>query len=263
MNVFRYVKETLIGKMIAAFAIIMLPALVEELFSLNDLLAVPLQSLADWKAEGTFYGRLKFVLLLVVYLPPLVLLWALVASWWKKDEVQVTAGYQSKNDYDKMIAQLVQAVTDPTVANELKAERVNLLFHALIDDICGLYSIPRHEVRAVLVGKDRDKQKLTSWRWGRTTTVEQDKMDLKAVAVFLETEKTYPTWENARLNFEYGDSDTMFFIRNKGELQLGILLAVSGKVNTQEKIEEWAGIVYPFTMLGHMDKLVCYVVHYR
>ncbi|MCM3671661.1 hypothetical protein M3181_22145 [Mesobacillus maritimus] len=265
--IFRNFKNTKFGKIflgaISFIALVMLPALIEESYSLNNLLSIPLDLLADWETTGTLSGRVKFVLLLLVYLPSILFIILLIFSIFGRKSAG-NEPYQSNYDYGKLIAELSSAVNDRTTSGDLTTSKVHILFNALIDDICKLYNIERNHVRAVIVRNERGNQKLTGWRWGRSITEDQERMDLKAIATLLETEKTYPTWEQVKKQFVNGDSETLFFIRNTGnELKLGVLIAVSKQIDTEEHIDEWAQLVYPFTMLGHMDKLVKYVVNYR
>ncbi|MFD2612228.1 hypothetical protein [Paenibacillus gansuensis] len=265
MNFLLRARTSWIGKVLAALVILLATAIFEEMFAWNRVLSTPLALLADWNAAGTLAGRLKFLLLLLSYASPVVVLSAAVtAAFSRRRETaeESNPSYQSTYDYDRMIAELVEAASDRGISNDLKTERVNKLFQALIDDVSTLYNVPTLEVRALLVTNDRaGRHKLTRWHWGRAATQTQLEMDLKAVGIFLETEKTYPTWEGARRQFVNGDSDTLLFIRNKGELKLGCLIAINATLDTEARIQEWAQIIYPFTMLGHMDKLVQFVVN--
>jgi hypothetical protein len=250
------------------FILVLLPAIVEEMFALNDFLSKPLDFLVQWRASGTFDGRIKFAILLFLYLAPLIILWTALASLAHRHRQQATAPppqYQSPNDYDSMIADLIETIPDRTVSADLKADKVNRLFDALLDDVSNLFHLNRIDVRIVLVTNDRGgRQRLTSWRWGRETATDQDRIDLKAIGILLETAQTYPTWEQAKEKFPHSDSDTLLFFRNRGELlKLGCLIAISQPVDLESRLEEWGQIVYPFTMLGHMDKLVRFVVNYK
>lgn len=262
----RYIRSTYWGKALLSVLVILLSAIVQETYHLNKPLSVPLYLFSIWEAPSVLAGQIKFFLLLCIYLSPIIvgssLLWSFIRH--PRDASGYKGEYESPYDYDKLIAELVQAISDRTVSNELKAEKVNILFHALIDDFCMLYGVERSEVRAVLVRNDRGREKLTGWRWGRPITPDQERMDLKAISMFLETEKTFPTWIDVKEQFPNGDAETLLFIRNKGEqLHLGCLIAVSKPVDTQSRIREWEQIVYPLTMLGHMDKLVKFVVQYK
>ena len=266
-SVGRYIRDTLWGKAVVSVAVIVITVIVQELYSLNEHLSAPLHRLAAWETQSMIGAQLKFFMLFILYLSPIIVMTSFLWSWLRGTEAGSHDGhgeYKSRYDYDKLIAELVQAISDRTVSNELKAEKVNVLFHALIDDFCTLYQVERSEVRVVLVSNDRGRERLTGWRWGRPITKDQERMDLKAISMFLETEKTYPTWIDVREQFPNGDSDTLLFIRNKGDqLHLGCLIAVSKPVDTQSRIREWEQIVYPLTMLGHMDKLVRFVVQYK
>jgi hypothetical protein len=46
-------------------------------------------------------------------------------------------------------------------------------------------------------------------------------------------------------------------------LRLGCLIAIAHSIDVESHIDEWEQIVRPFTMLGHMDKLVHFVVNYK
>ena len=46
--------------------VVMLPAIVEELFELNRFLSMPFGLLADWNTGGTLEGRIKFLVLFVL-----------------------------------------------------------------------------------------------------------------------------------------------------------------------------------------------------
>lgn len=266
MIVIRFLKDSRIGKVIlsfiAFFTLVLVTAIVEEFYSLNAFLIVPLKLLVEWDTTETLAGQLKFVLLALIYLPPLIFLVLLIHPVIKRTP-PLPSEYQSHHDYGQLIGNLSLTVNNST-SDDVTAAKINTLFTALITDICNLYQLQTSEVRAVIVHNKRGKQQLTGWRWGRPITPDQERMDLKAIATLLETEKTYPTWEQAKKQFEKGDSDTLFFIRNTGEeLKLGCLIAVSKEVDTQEYLQEWSQIVYPFTMLGHMDNLVRFVVNYK
>lgn len=264
----RYIRNTFWGKMLLAVLAVILSAIVHEAYNLNKPLSVPLYLLSVWETQSVLTGQIKFFLLLCLYFSPAIvggsLLWSFIRHSKDEKDEDHQQEYESPYDYDKMIAELVQAISDRTVSNDIKAERVNKLFHALIDDFCMLYGVERSHVRAVLVRNDRGREKLTGWRWGRPISPDQERMDLKAISIFLETEKTFPTWIDVKEQFPNGDAETLLFIRNKGDqLHLGCLIAVSKPVDTQSKIREWEQIVYPLTMLGHMDKLVKFVVQYK
>jgi hypothetical protein len=260
-----FFKNTKIGKAILLILGIMLVSILEEAYDLNQQLSIPFQALSHWSAEGAFAGRIKFVILLLIYTMPVISLWVIISANFKSEEdsEESVPFYQSRFDYDKMIAELVQAVGESTITDQVKADKVTILFDSLLTDICELYQLQRNDLRAVITYNDGGSEKLTSWRWGRLTTSDQDRMDLKAIGTLLETELTYPTWEETKKKYPNSDSDTLFFIRNRGGLKLGCLIASANAVNTQSRIAEWSQIVYPFTMLGHMDNLVRFVVNYR
>lgn len=242
---------------------VMLPAVLEELFALNDWLSKPLGRLSEWKAGSTLEGRLKFILLFIVYASPIALIAGFIASRKKPLENDAAVPpYRSRSNYERLIADVKETVSSRDASNELKAEKINLLFEALIEDVCHLFQVQRTGVRAVLVINNRGRHKLTSWRWGRSCTPDQDRMDYKAIDKFLETELTYPTWEQVKSHFDHTDSDTLLFIRNSGKLGLGCLIAIENSVDLEAHLQEWEHIVRPFTMLGHMDKLVRFVVNY-
>jgi hypothetical protein len=257
-----FFKNTKLGRVLIIILGIMLVSILEEAYDLNQQLSIPFQMLGHWSAEGAFAGRIKFVILLSIYAMPLITLWVIISVNFKRVEEPVSF-YQSRFDYDRMIADLVHAVGESAMTDQVKADKVTILFDSLLTDVCELYQLHRNDVRAVITYNDDGSEKLTSWRWGKVTTSDQDRMDLKAIGTFLETELTYPTWEEAKKKYPSSDSDTLFFIRNRGGLKLGCLIAVANPVNTQSRIAEWSQIVYPFTMLGHMDKLVRFVVNYR
>jgi hypothetical protein len=240
---------------------IMLPAILEELFALNDMLSIPFKHLAEWKADSTLEGRLKFILLFIVYASPIAVIAGFLASRRKSGEIEVQP-YRSRNNYERLIADVKETVNSREATNQLKAEKINLLFDGLIEDVCHLFQVQRSGVRAVLVINNRGRHKLTSWRWGRACTPDQDRMDYKAIDKFLETELTYPTWEQVKSHFDHTDSDTLLFIRNSGKLGLGWLIAIENSIDLEKHMQEWEHIVSPFTMLGHMDKLVRFVVNY-
>lgn len=249
--------------LIISFFVIMIPALIEELFSLNKLLSKPLIKLGEWETEGNLAGRFKFILLLFFYLPTLILLTFFMTHFFNRNK-HTELHYQPENDYGKLIAELSMAINDSKVSTDLTVERVNTLFNALIDDMCKLYSLKRSDVRATIFYRQRGKEKPTAWRYGKSITIDQERLDLLAVATLLETNLTYPTWEDVKEQFENGDSETLFFIRNTGtEFKLGILLSLSVKVDPKPQIKEWAQLIYPFTMLGHMDKVVRFVINYK
>lgn len=256
---------TLLGRILLGALIMMGPALVEEAFALNDLLSKPLKLLVEWKAEGTFAGRVKFVALLILYGSPLVVIYAIL---FKRDNSKTKAmmeePYRSRHNYAKMIAEVKETVNNRHVPKELKADKIEGLFDSLMDDVCNLFQVQPTEVRAVLViNNNRGKHKLTGWRWGRPCSADQERMDHKAIDMFLETEKTYPIWEKAKEHFDQTDSDTFLFFRNDGTLRLGCLIAIANSIDVESHIDEWEQIVKPFTMLGHMDKLVQFVVNYK
>jgi hypothetical protein len=256
---------TIPGRIFIGALIIMGPALVEELFALNDLLTKPFKLLVEWKAEGTLPGRAKFVVLLILYGSPLAVISAFL---FKKDKTESEAPneepYRSRNNYAKMIAEVKETVNNRQAPRELKADKIEGLFQALIDDVSNLFQVQPSEVRAVLVvNNNRGKHKLTGWRWGRPCSINQERMDYKAIDKFLETEKTYPIWEEVKEHFDHTDSDTLLFFRNDGTLRLGCLIAIANSIDVESHIEEWEQIVRPFTMLGHMDKLVQFVVNYK
>jgi hypothetical protein len=240
--------ETLLGKMFIGALIIMGTALLEEAFAINEMLSKPFKLLAEWKAEGTFEGRLKFVLLLILYLSPLTVIYALLFK--KGTSKQHEKHYYSRYNYEKMIAEVKETVNNRQAPNELKADKIEGLFRALIDDVCNLFQVQQSDVRAVLVvNNNRGKHRLTGWRWGRPCTPDQERMDYKAIDVFLETERTYPIWEKVKEHFDHSDSDTLLFFRNEGSFRLGCLIAIANSIDVESHINEWEQIVRPFTML--------------
>ncbi|RAV21365.1 hypothetical protein [Paenibacillus contaminans] len=252
---------TIIGRLIIAAIIIMVPALLEETFALNDWLSKPFKLLAEWKAEGALAGRAKFTVLLLIYGSMLAFAAAFIFNRIKA-KTPAAVPYRSRNNYERMIAEVKEAVNNRQASKELKYEKITGLFDALIDDVCNLFQLQRADVRAVLVVNSRGNHKLTGWRWGRACSIDQERMDTKAIAKFLETELTYPIWQEVKSHFDHTDSDTLLFIRNSGTLGLGCLIAIADPVDVEAHIGEWEQIVKPFTMLGHMDKLVQFVVKY-
>lgn len=250
---------TMIGKTIIwVLLIVMLPAIIEEMFELNHFLSLPFLQLAKWEAVGTFAGRVKFLILFVLYTSPVAILASCLLARRKS-----APPYRSCHDYEKLIADVKETVKNRQAPKELKADKIDSLFDSLIDDVCNLFRVQRSDVRAVLVvNNNRGRHKLTGWRWGRACTPDQDRMDSKAIDKFLETELTYPIWQEVKSHFDHTDSDTLLFFRNSGKLELGCLIAIAGSVDVEPHIEEWEQIVKPFTMLGHIDKLVRFVVNY-
>jgi hypothetical protein len=258
------IRQAVIGSVLGKLTvwvllIVMLPAIVEELFELNRFLSLPLGLLADWNTGGTLEGRIKFLILFILYASPVVILFSYLSKRNKPSEPP----YRSCHDYEKLIADVKETVKDRQAPKELKADKIDSLFDALIDDVCNLFQVQRTDVRAVLVANNsRGRHKLTGWRWGRACTPDQDRMDSKAIDKFLETELTYPIWQEVKSHFDHSDSDTLLFFRNSGKLELGCLIAIAGSVGVEPHIAEWEQIVKPFTMLGHIDKLVRFVVQY-
>ncbi|MFD0590593.1 hypothetical protein ACFQZE_21630 [Paenibacillus sp. GCM10027627] len=255
---------TLIGKLVFwAIALVMLPAIVEELYGLNDLLSAPFKLLSDWQADGALQGRIKFAVLFLLYVSPVALAGSFFISR-RSPAPQGAELYHSRNNYEKLIAEVKETVKNRQVPKELKADKIDRLFDALIDDVCNLFQVQRTDVRAVLVvNTSRGRHRLTGWRWGRSCSPDQERMDSKAIDKFLETEVTYPIWQEVKKHFDHTDSDTLLFFRNSGKLELGCLIAIAGPVQVEPHLREWEEIVKPFTMLGHIDKLVRFVVNYN
>ncbi len=251
------VRKIWAAKWVKWVALAILGCMINEFYRFSPYLAYPLQRLAEWQPKNPLQSWIDLILLGFIYISALMAVWSILAEWLGPKSKAAAIPFEQQFD------EMLESLSDPDISHDVIRDRIERLYDALLDQIGLLFKVPRREIRAVLIHYDGNLKKLESWRWGRNTTPEQDRIDLKAIEILFDQGLTYPVWEDVKEQFPNGDSDTLLLIRNRGNLRLGLLIAISRRVEMKPLMAEYAKLVYPFTMLGHMDKLVDFVLNYK
>ncbi|MEB3103553.1 hypothetical protein [Ferviditalea candida] len=100
-------------------------------------------------------------------------------------------------------------------------------------------------------------------QWGRPVSEQQEEIDLQVINALLGLGVSHSYWDNLDQTAANGDTKAALIIRNIGDFRLGCYFAFLVPVeDLPGKTERLSKGIVPFTLIGHIDKIVQNVVIY-